>query len=136
MNSATQISRPRDGAPPSQRRILIVDDNHEMVASLQDIVAIRGWASDSAYSGEEAVLKFCENGYDAVLMDIRMPGMNGVDAFLHMKERRPETPVILMTAYTSHQLVDKASAEGVVDVLGKPVSLQVLFELLERIERD
>lgn len=116
-------------------RILIVDDNREMVSSLCDIVELRGWASDRAGSGEAAVAMFNRERYDAVLMDIRMPGINGVEALRMMKRHRPQVPVILMTAYTEHRLVDKANAEGVTEVLAKPLAIETLFGLLERIEK-
>lgn len=136
MTPGTDVDRTQEDHTPRTRRILIVDDNREMVHSLKDIVALRGWISDGAESGEDAVRRFRETTYDAVLMDIRMPGMNGVEAFRIMHRDHPVVPVILMTAYTSHQLVDQASSEGVVDVLSKPVSIGTLFGLLEQIEES
>ena len=60
-----------------------------MVRTLIDIVRLQGWNPDGAHSGEEAVEAVRENAYQAVLMDVRMAGINGVDAFKAMKALRP-----------------------------------------------
>lgn len=117
----------------TSKRILIVDDNLEMVQSLCDIVELQGWVPAGTGSGEAALRMFGEASYDAVLMDIRMPGMNGVEALRAIKQLRPALPVILMTAYTPHELVDQAYAEGALEVLAKPLALDTLFSLLEQI---
>lgn len=122
-------SADEDGLP----RILVVDDNVEMLSSLRDIVELRGWRTDGAGSGEEAVRKFEDADYDAVLMDVRMPGMNGVDALRAMKRRRPRVPVILMTAYSARDLMEAAGDEGVAEVLSKPVAIEALYTILDEI---
>ena len=79
-------------------RILIVDDERLMVKTLGDIVRLHGWEADGAYSGESAVEAVRGKEYAVVLMDIRMTGINGVEAFKAMKEIRPDIRVVLMTA--------------------------------------
>jgi DNA-binding NtrC family response regulator len=114
------------------RRILIVDDDRHMVRTLSDIVRLQGWNPDGAHSGEEAVEAVRKQPYQAVLMDVRMAGINGVDAFKAMKAVRPGIKVILMTAYTAADVIAEAEREGAVKVLSKPVVLSGLLEMLEK----
>jgi DNA-binding NtrC family response regulator len=114
------------------RRLLIVDDQEQMVRTLRDIVRLHGWESDAAYSGEAAVEAVRRREYAVVLMDVRMSGINGVEAFKAMKQLRPGIRVILMTAYTATELLDEAEREGAVRILAKPVALAGLIDVLER----
>ena len=118
------------------RSILIVDDDRHMVRTLSDIVRLRGWDPRGAHSGEEAVEAVRESAYQAVLMDVRMAGINGVDAFKAMKALRPEIKVILMTAYTAADIIADAEREGALKVLSKPVVLSGLLEMLEQTGKD
>jgi two-component system response regulator HydG len=114
------------------RRILIVDDEEQMVRTLGDIVRLHGWEADGAYSGEAAVEAVRETEYAVVLMDVRMTGINGVEAFKAMKQVRPHIRVILMTAYTATEILDEAEREGALRVLSKPVALDGLIETLKQ----
>lgn len=116
--------------------ILIVDDDRHMVRTLSDIVRLQGWNPDGAYSGEDAVEAVRKHAYDAVLMDVRMAGINGVEAFKEMKQVRPGIKVILMTAYTAANIIADAEREGALKVLSKPVVLSGLLEMLEEARSD
>src|SRR3954464_15948987 len=103
-----------------------------MVRTLSDIVRLQGWTPDGAFSGEEGVEAVRHQEYQAVLMDVRMAGINGVDAFKAMKALRPGIKVILMTAYTAAEIIAEAEREGALKVLFKPVVLSGLLEMLEQ----
>ena len=118
------------------RSILIVDDDRQMVRTLSDIVRLQGWRPEGAHSGEEAVEAVRKNGYQAVLMDVRMTGINGVEAFKAMKALRPDIKVILMTAYTAADIIADAERAGALKVLSKPVVLSGLLEMLEQTGKD
>lgn len=118
------------------RRVLIVDDDRQMVRTLTDIVRLQGWKPDGAHSGEEAVEAVRKQEYQAVLMDVRMTGINGVDAFKAMKAMRPEIKVILMTAYTAADIIADAERAGALKVLSKPVVLSGLLEMLEQTQKE
>jgi len=113
------------------KRILVVDDDPGMVRTLQDILRLHGWDVDAASNGEEAVQAVDARPYAAVLMDVRMPGMDGVTAFLRMHERRPHIPVLLMTAYAADHLLADAVRNGVLRILPKPLDLRQTLKLLE-----
>ena len=117
------------------RRILIVDDDRHMVRTLTDIVRLQGWNPDGAHSGEEAVEAVRANAYQAVLMDVRMAGINGVDAFKAMKALRPEIKVILMTAYTA-PTSSRTRRGRCTQGMSKPVVLSGLLEMLEQRAKD
>jgi DNA-binding NtrC family response regulator len=112
------------------RRILIVDDDRHMVRTLSDIVRMQGWNPDGAFSGEEGVEAVRHQEYQAVLMDVRMAGINGVDAFKLMKALRPGIKVILMAG-----IIAEAEREGALKVLSKPVVLSGLLEMLEQTQK-
>ena len=110
--------------------ILVVDDDRQMVKTLCAVLRVHGWDTVPAYSGDEAVRVATDRSLTAVLMDVKMPGMNGVDAFQEIRRIRPRIPVILMTAYSAHELLAQAERAGVVSILPKPVPIQELNELL------
>jgi DNA-binding NtrC family response regulator len=83
-----------------------------------------------ANSGVEAVSVAARESFDVVLMDIKMPGMDGVEAFKAMKASNPDIRVILMTAYTAEDRIGEARREGVLQVLSKPVDVPTLLQLL------
>jgi len=113
------------------RRILVVDDDKAMVATLSDILALHGWDAIPAHDGEDAIAIAAERDVDVVLMDVRMPRIDGVAALRAIKARRADTRVILMTAFAAHDLLAEAEREGALSILRKPVDVGPLLALLE-----
>lgn len=114
------------------RRILVVDDDLAMTQTLCDILRLRGWEPRSAHSGEAAIAAQREDPCPVVLMDIKMPGIDGVQAWRTMKAERPELRGVLMTAHTAPELLAEAERESDARVVIKPLDLAGLLELLER----
>jgi two-component system, NtrC family, response regulator HydG len=110
--------------------VLVVDDDRHMVKTLCAVLKISGWNTLAAHTGEDAVRLAGDAAVTAVLMDVKMPGMNGVEAFQQIRRVSPRLPVILMTAYSAHELVAEAEREGVLSVLPKPIPWSKLNELL------
>jgi len=113
------------------RRILVVDDDLLMVMTLCDILRLHGWEATGVHSGADAIQAARDVEYPIVLMDIRMPGMDGVTAFKTIKAEHPRTRVVLMTAHTAPDLIQEAERAGAVRVLSKPVDLPALLKLLD-----
>ncbi len=114
------------------RHVLVVDDNRSMAETIRDILTLQGWTCDVAFSGEDALERAAARPPDVVLMDIKMEGMNGVETFRALRRRNPALKAVLMTAYSTTALVEEARAEGVIDVLNKPVSPTAVIQLLDR----
>ena len=117
------------------RRVLVVDDDVDMVRTLVDVLRLHGWEAARAYSGKEAIAEFRRARYAAVLMDIKMPGIDGLTAMRTMRTERPEVPVLLMTAYSTRDLILEAEREGALSVMPKPLVLPVVLQRLEGILR-
>ena len=109
-------------------KILIVDDDKEFCASMADILEAKGYAVESENSGEAAIAKVKEKSFDVILMDIKMPAMNGVEAFKQIKKISPKTAVIMITAYSLEDLIKEALREGAFGVLKKPLDIDKLIE--------
>ena len=112
-------------------RVLVVDDDEGMVSTLQDILSTAGYAVDAARSGPEAVECVRRQRPDCILMDVRMPGLNGVEAIREIKRLAPASSVIFMTAYASSSLVEEAWQEGAVEVIPKPLDLEKVLHLID-----
>jgi DNA-binding NtrC family response regulator len=118
-----------------RRRILIVDDEVLMVRTLSDILRMKGWDVHGVHNGESALefLRTTTDPVDVVLMDVRMGGMTGVDALRVIREERPNLPVMLMTAYSTAELLAEAERQGAVRILSKPLLISGLLSMLETI---
>lgn len=116
-------------------RLLVVDDDHGMVRTLCDVLRFSGWEPVGAHSGEEAMLKVEAARFTAVVMDVRMTGISGVEALTSIRKRHPTLPVILMTAYASDSLLEQARASGATRILHKPVAVPGLLDQLDALHR-
>ena len=111
-------------------RVLIVDDEKNMRRTLSDILRREGYDTTVAATGEEAV-ELCSTGdFDVILMDVRMPGLNGVDAFRQIRRNKEGVRVILMTAFGLDDLKRAALDEGVIAFLPKPLDLEKTIDLI------
>ena len=119
--------------------ILVVDDDGGIRRSLTEILEIDGCKVDSASDGEEALEKLAAGRYDAVVTDVVMPKMDGYDLYMAVRERWPELPVLMMTAfhYDKDHIIKRSRLEGLSGVIfKKPVDPAKLREtLLETIRK-
>jgi two-component system response regulator HydG len=115
-------------------RILIVDDERNMRITLADILQGEGYEVDVAASGEEAVQLCSERGYSIVLLDVRMPGIDGVEAFRQIRRHQESVRVIMMSAYSIDNLKDAALDEGAIAFLSKPLDLQQVIRLIGEVK--
>lgn len=113
-------------------RILIVDDEDNVRRMLTTAFSLQGHETHCASNGEEALQRFADAPPDVVLMDIRMPEMNGIDALKVMRTQQPRIPVILMTAYAEVETAVEALRSGAFDYVIKPFDLDELNLLIQR----
>jgi two-component system, NtrC family, response regulator HydG len=114
-----------------RNRILIVDDDRDHAESVAEILEMRGHRVEVSYTGEDAIERFCEADFDIVLMDVKLPGMNGVQTFFEFKRLRAHARVFLMTGYSVEQLVGQAVDNGALGVMRKPFSVADLLAAVE-----
>lgn len=119
-----------------KQKVLVVDDDRRMVKTICDILRVKGHDPHVAYSGEEAVDKAREEGFDCVLMDLKMPGMDGVEALKKIKEVAPALPVVLMSAYATEHQAEEASRHGAYAILNKPIDLQIVLSFLALLRKE
>src|ERR1700691_2139857 len=100
-------------------KILVVDDDRRIVKTTCDILRIKGYQPIAAFTGEEGVEKVRTDPPDCVLMDIKMPGISGVEALKRMKAIAPSLPVVLVSAYATTDLMEEAKKAGAYAVLSK-----------------
>jgi len=113
-------------------RVLVVDDNQEFCQNVRDILEMKDYAVSTAYDGFQALKLVEGDSFDMVLMDVKMPVMDGVETYKKVKEIAPETPVIMVTAFAVEDLIREALREGAFGSLKKPLDFDKLFELIEK----
>ena len=111
-------------------RILVADDDTVVLATISQGLRDAGYDVTEVSSGEEAIRMAVERPADVAIMDIRMPGMSGIDAVKRMS-KRTAMPVIFLSAYDDKELVDEALQEGAFGYLIKPVSVARMIPSIE-----
>ncbi len=113
--------------------ILIVDDDQNMRATLLEIFLGEGYDVRSAASGEEAVDLCKQHLFRVILMDMRMPGIDGINAFRQIRGHCKRSQIILMSAYGSDALEREALDVGMFAFLPKPLELEAVLKLLTEV---
>ena len=116
----------------NEKKILIVDDNSSILNAGESMIEHWGYQVCSATNGKDAISVFKKEKPDLVLMDIKMPKLDGYDAFLKIHEKFPDAKVILMTAYPNDPRIKDAINQGILHVFGKPFSLRELKDKLSQ----
>ncbi len=114
--------------------ILVVDDNEEFCQNVADILELEDYTITTAYDGFKAIELVKQNGFDLILMDVKMPVMDGLETFRKIKELMPFIPVIMVTAYAVEELVREALREGAFGFLPKPLDFDRLLALIGQAE--
>jgi len=128
------MSKPVNPAPAHRSgvKILVVDDEKDFRQTLTEALRDEGYRVSEAESGEEAIKKVEGNGFQIILMDIKLPGINGTQAFQAIKRFNPKIVTILMTGYSVEVLVKEALAHGAYACLSKPFSLDEMLTMIKK----
>jgi two-component system, NtrC family, response regulator HydG len=113
--------------------LLIVDDDRDQCDSLADVLNDVGYDVDTASSGKEAVEMASRKPYLLMLLDLRMPGMDGLDAFRRMKSADQHTRGLILTAFATDEAVQSAEDLGMDAVISKPLDLPLLLSRIAQI---
>jgi len=114
-------------------RILVVDDEAAMRQSLRDWLMEDDYEVDLASSGEDAISMARDRSWDIILLDLKMPGMDGLETMSRLKKVIPETEILMMTAYGSIDTAVQAMKEGAFDYLIKPFDPDEIDMLIKKI---
>jgi len=116
-------------------KILIVDDEAGMIETMRDLLDLHGHHVYSVGDGHKALDLVRDQRFDVIFMDIKMPGINGVETYKQVKELRPDATVMMMTAYSVEDLVAEALKEGAYGIMYKPLDVEKVIEFIERVEK-
>ena len=114
-------------------QILIVDDEKSFVRSMTFALSEAGFHTRSAHTGEEALTMLAEEAADLVLLDLRLPGMDGMDVLAETTRLYPGLPVIMISAHGDTRAAVQAVKAGATDYLTKPFALDELLHIIDTV---
>ena len=114
-------------------KVLVVDDQMGMLETFTDILEDRGFNVVTANDGFAGIERAKEQSFDLIFMDIKMPGINGVQTFREIKKVNPKVAVIMMTAYSVEDLIEEAIEEGAYTVIYKPFDMNKVIQTIEKV---
>ncbi len=115
--------------------LLLVDDHIHQLKTMSFILESKGYSVTLAGSGLEAIDLVKQRSFNIIFLDIKMPIMDGVETYRKMKQIRPDTTVIMMTAYAMEDLVKEAIEEGVYDIIHKPLDIEKVITTIEEVKK-
>jgi DNA-binding NtrC family response regulator len=115
--------------------ILVVDDQFADRETLKGILEDKGYRVATAQDGAEAIEMVRSKHYDIIFLDVRLPGMDGVETFEQVKKIDPQATVIMMTGYTEEDLVKRAITQGAYTCIYKPFDMENVISLVEDITK-
>ena len=115
----------------SEFSILVVDDEEEFVATLVQRLRKRGWAGEGVLSGSAAITRVAADDFAVILLDMRLPDMDGGRVLQEIKKIRPQSRVVILTGHASASEGEEGLKNGAFDYLLKPVEFETLLEKLE-----
>lgn len=112
---------------PQKARILVIDDEPVARLSLAELLSLEGYFAESAASGEEALQCFAQEPYDLAVVDLKMPGMDGLELINALQESAPEAIIIMLTAHGTLETAVRAMRQGAHDYLLKPANVNEIL---------
>jgi len=116
----------------ANEKILLVDDDTEFTDVLAERMESRGLKVDTAGDGSTAIGKVNESSYDAIILDLAMPGMDGIETLKTLLKRQPDLQVILLTGHATVEKGVEAVKLGAMDFLEKPTNIEKLIEKIKQ----
>lgn len=116
-----------------KRRILVVDDEDALRTVLSGELVSEGYDVGTAADGDEAIASIQKEGFDLVLLDIKMPRMNGFEVLKFIKEKYPRTKVVMLTGFADLKNAIESKKLGAEDFVSKPYDLVDLLTTIERV---
>jgi excisionase family DNA binding protein len=122
---------------PDTKNVLLVDDDIIVLKTISKLLAMLRYSVEAAQSGEEALEKIADSHFDLIIIDVRMPGMNGIETIKKIRERcfsgsRPRIKEIIITGYMDREAELEASRLGITDYVYKPFAIGEFIETVKR----
>ena len=128
------MTEPMDERDPRSPRLLIADDDDTVREAVREVLSVSGFdIVGEAASGEAAVAAALDLRPDAVLMDLRMPGIDGLEATSRIREAVPEVPVVVMSAHEDEGSIERARRAGATRYVVKGTGAKALREALAEV---
>ncbi|MEK6197369.1 MAG: response regulator [Desulfobacterales bacterium] len=108
--------------------VLLIDDEQQFLKVLEERLETRGLKVNTATSGEDALTLIDDRNFDAIVLDLAMPGIDGIETLRLLKEKNPDLEIIMLTGHATVQKGIEAMKLGAEDFLEKPVDLSILLE--------
>jgi len=116
----------------SQIRVLVVDDEESMRIACRQSLELAGYSISTAENGDQALQRIRQESFDVALLDLRMPGLPGMEALKRLKQESPNTAVVIITGYGTIDSAVEAIKSGAYDYLPKPFTPEALVSVVER----
>jgi DNA-binding response OmpR family regulator len=117
-------------------KVLLADDDPGMLETLSDVLTQAEFEVVTAKDGQEAMAALASDRFDAIILDVVMPGLNGIEVIDETRKTDPAAKFVIITAYSDSELVDEARSRGVDRIFFKPIDIDALLNSLEEIRRD
>ena len=119
-----------------EHSVLIVDDNEDIRTNIKDILDDMGYQTETAEDGPTALELVRDRTFDVLLVDFKMPGMDGAELYRRIRQIRPEIVAIMITAYAGSDGAQQALDAGTWKVLRKPVDFRELLSMIDRVVQE
>jgi DNA-binding NtrC family response regulator len=116
----------------SEHEVLLVDDEEDFVEVLAERLEARGLRVETATNGQAALARAEHKLFDAIILDLAMPGMNGIETLKHLRATNPDLQIILLTGHATVETSVEAMKLGAVDLLEKPADLAALVKKIDQ----
>jgi NADH-quinone oxidoreductase subunit E/NADP-reducing hydrogenase subunit HndA len=113
-------------------KILVVDDEPIVIKSCEIVLKSEGYTVEGVLGGKEAILKMEQTPYDLVFTDLKMPEVDGITLIKWIKQKRPDTGIVIITGYPSQDTIKDALEVGIIDYVPKPFTPAVLLDVAQR----
>ena len=118
------------------QRVLVIEDQEDLAALYEQALSKEGYAVSKAYTGEEGFALFEDNGADAVVLDMTLPEMHGVQTLQAIRNLNANVPVVVVTGETSDETRRQCERLGVLEYLSKPADYRDIMDSLRRALSD
>ncbi len=112
-------------------RALLVDDEEELVSTLQERLGFRGIEAEFVTKGKDAIHLLTQQEFDVLVLDIKMPGIGGLELAKIIKEKYPQMPILLITGHGSAGIGLEEIPDAAFECLPKPINIDVLIEKMK-----